>query len=493
MGLKSMKDKQYDYIIIGAGIIGCMIARFLSRYKLDILLIEKEYDIGTQASAANSSIIHSGHDPEPGTLKAKLNIKGNLMWEDLSKELSIPFKKTGSYVVAIGEEELKTVKALYERAILNGVPGIKILKKNEILYREPKINPEVTGALMTPTAGVIDTFAAVIASCENAITNGVKLLLNTKFENFIFDKHKIIGITTNKGNFYSRWVINAAGLYCDEVMHKANIRNDYTVKPVRGEYLIYDASKVEINTVLYPIPTEKGKGTLVTTTTHGNVMIGPNAKPVDSKESNETSYEGLTEIAKNAKKIIPSLDLKNVIALFAGIRAKGNNEDKDFIIEIPQNIKGLVNLGTIESPGLASSPAIAKHVIMLLKENGEIFKKKKDWNPIRKAKPYIKDLSHKERKKIIKKNPLYGRIICRCEEITEGEIIDAIHSPVPALTYNAVKRRTWLGTGRCQGSFDYPKIIEILSRELKVPITEITKSGEGSWFIKNYLKENIIE
>ncbi len=484
-----MKDKKYDIIIIGAGIIGVMIARNLSKYKLEILIIDKEPDIGMEASSRNSGILHSGHDPIPGTLKSELNIKGNKLWDDIARELNVPFKKTGSYVVAIGDEEFNIVKKLYERAILNGVPEIEIIRKNEVLYKEPKVNQEVKGALWTPTTGVIDSFEAVVAACENALENGVKLLLNTKFTGFIKDSNRIIGINTNNGIFYSRWVVNCSGLYSDEIMHLAGIKNDFKIAPVRGEYLIFDASRVTLNTVLYPVPTEKGKGTLVSTTTHGNVMIGPNASITSDKESAITTKEGLDEIILNAKKMVPSLDAKDIIAQFAGLRAKGNLNNRDFLIEVPDEIKGLVNLGGIESPGFVSAPAIAEKVIGLLKDSKEELEEKKKWNPIREARVCIKKLSHKDREALVKKNPKYGRIICRCEEVTEGEIIDTISSIIPAKIYDAVKKRTWLGTGRCQGAFDYPRVIQLLSKEFNIPMTEVNKRGKGSEFLFRRTKD----
>jgi len=489
LGNNTMKKKPLDIIIIGAGIIGCMTARFLSRYKLNILLIEKECDICMGESSANSGIIHSGHDPKPGSLKSEMNLKGNLMWENTAKELSIPFKRTGSYVVAIGQKEFYNVKMLYERAILNGVKGIEVIKKNELLYKEPKINPKALGALWTPTTGVIDPYSATMASCENAVQNGVQLSLNTKFLDFIKEKKKITGIKTDKGDFFAKWVINCAGLYSDEVMHKAGLNLNLKITPRRGEYFIFDASKVTLNTVLYPVPTEKGKGTLVTTTTHGNVMIGPNAVFTDSKDLRDTTRLGLEQITENAKRLVPSLNIKDVIAQFAGLRARTNADSHDFIIEIPKGYSGFINLVGIESPGFASAPAIARRVVKLLKDAGEKLKKKNKWNPVRKPKPRFKELSHMEREKLVKKNPLYGRVICRCEEVTEGEIVNAIHSIIPATTYDGIKRRTWLGTGRCQGAFDYPKVIEILARELKMPETEITKKGSQSRFVYRKTKD----
>ena len=272
-------------------------------------------------------------------------------------------------------------------------------------------------------------------------------------------------------------------------MHNAGIRNDFKITPVRGEYLIFDASKVTLNTVLYPVPTEKGKGTLVSTTTHGNVMIGPNASLIEDKESSITTKEGLDEIIKNAKKLLPSLNEKDVIAQFAGLRSKGNLDKKDFIIEIPDKVNGLVNLGGIESPGFVSAPAIAERIVELLKDSKEELIEKKKWNPIRKPRMCIKKLSHKEREALVKKNPKYGRIICRCEEVTEGEIIDTINSIIPATTYDAIKKRTWLGTGRCQGAFDYPRVIQLLSRELNIPMTKVNKKGRGTEFLFRNTKD----
>lgn len=477
----------YDFIIIGAGIIGTMIARELSRYECSILLIDKESDVGMGASSANSAIIHAGYDPKPGTLKAEMNVLGNKLWEEFSAELDIPFKRTGSYVVSIGEGEFRGLDALYQKGISNAVPGLRILQKHELFIKEPQVSPEATAALYAPSAGVIDPFRAVVAVAENAVMNGVKLLIETEFEDFIIKNKSICGIKTNRGIFKCRWAINAAGVYSDFVMHKANIRIDYDITPRRGEYLIFDAGKVSINNVLFPVPSEKSKGTLVSTTTHGNVMIGPNAHEVKEKGNTATTSEGFNEVIENAKKLVPSINPSDVIAEFAGVRATGKTND--FVVEIPEEVKGFVNLYGIDSPGLASAPAIARRVIELLKEQGEKFANKKDFNPIRKSPPCFHKLSHKEKAELVRKNPAYGRIVCRCEEITEGEVIDAIRSIIPAHTYDGIKRRTWLGTGRCQGGFDYPRVISILSNELKIPATVVSKKGRGSEFILRHTKD----
>lgn len=489
--------KKYDVIIIGAGIIGCMIARFLSRYKLDILLIEKEADICMGATAANTAIIHAGYDPVPGSLKAEMNVKGNKMWDTLAGELNIPFERRGDYVVAIGEEELPKLEELMKQGIQNGVPGLVLLSGDEVKRREPNINPKVSGALWASTGGIADPFAAAVAAAENAVMNGVTIMFETVFQDFIMDGNKIVGIKTNKGDFASRWVINAAGLYSDEVMHKAGVRPEFKITPRKGEYYVFDRAEITINNVLFPVPTPVTKGILVTTTIHGNTIIGPNAKDIQDKEDRSVTREGLEEVWNGALKLVPKLELKHVIAVFAGLRAGGNapspnpniKYNHDYIIEIPSNVKGFVNLGGIESPGLVSSPAIATRVIELLKDVGEKLEEKKDWDPIRPARPRFRDLSKEEQRILVQNDPRYGRIVCRCESVTEGEIVAEIHAPVPARTYDAIKRRTWLGTGRCQGGFDTPRVVEILARELGVPPTQITKKGPGSEFLKRRTKD----
>ncbi len=484
-----MPKNKYDIIIIGSGIVGSLIAKFLSQYKIDVLVIEKKVDIGMCPSSANSAIIHSGFDPKPGTKKAKFNVEGNKIWHTLVHELNIPFKKTGSYVIAIGDEEFDKLINLYDQGITNGVPSLKILKKDEIIRKEPEINKDVKGALFAPTAMVIDPFAATLAAAENAKINGIDFLFETEFLEPILYNKKVKGIKTNKGIFYCNFVINSAGLFSDDIAHKFGCLPDFFITPRKGEYIIFDSSALSINNVLFPVPSKESKGILVSTTTHGNVMIGPDAKNANNKQDTATTYEGLEEVIKGAKKLIPYIDIKNSIATFAGIRATGNAPDRDFIIESSKEIKGLINLCGIESPGFASAPAIAVYVIELLKESGYKLLSKSNFKPVNKPRVHFHLLSYKERSKLIKKNPLYGRIVCRCEEVTEGEIVDAIHSPIPAKTYDGIKRRTWLGTGRCQGSFDYPRVIEILSREFSLPVEKITKRGPGSEIIFRKTKD----
>ena len=490
-------NEHYDVIIIGAGVVGSMVARFLSRYQLRILMIDKEADVGMGASSANSAIVHAGYDPEPGSLKAKMNVAGNAMWDTLAGELNIPFDRRGDYVVAIGPAELNELERLLERGRQNGVPGMHLVSGEEMLRREPNINPQVSGALWAPTGGICDPFAATVAAAENAVQNGVTVLLETSFEDFLIENGRIIGVKTNRGTFGCRWVVNSAGLYSDVVMHKAGVRPDFKITPRRGEYSILDRAEITINNVLFPVPSQAGKGTLVSATLHGNTLVGPNAEWIEDKEDRAVTAPGQEEIWRGARKLIPTLETRYVIAVFSGLRSSGNAPSQtpgldyigDFVIEIPSNINGLVNLGGIESPGLTSAPAIAQAVVVLLKEAGERLEEKRDWQPIRPARPVFRHLPHEERARLVKNDATYGRIICRCELVTEGEILAEIHAPIPARTYDAIKRRTWLGTGRCLGAFDMPRVVELLARELGVSPLQVTKKGAGSEFLFRRTKE----
>lgn len=490
-------QEKYDFLVIGGGVVGCMIARWLSKYEGSVLLIDKESDLCMGSSSANTAIVHAGYDPLPGSLKAQMNVKGNVMWDQLAGELNFPFERRGDYVVAIGDDELPALDTLMAQGKKNGVPGMIMLDGAQVRAREKNINPEVSGALWASTGGICDPFAVCIAAGENAAMNGVKVQLNTAFEDFLWEGNRIVGIRTNRGDIYARWVINSAGLYSDEVMHKAGVRPEFFIKARRGEYFVFDRAEIQIDNVLFPVPSSKGKGILVTTTLHGNTILGPNANIIEDKEDNSTTKEGLDELAEGAKKLIPSLNIRYSIANFAGMRPMGNGPTKtpglvynnDYIIEIPEKVQGLVNLGGIESPGLTSSPAIAEMVIDMLKDAGEKLVEKKDWDPIRLARPRFRDMSHKDRQLLVEMDPSYGRIICRCENVTEGEILAEMRSPVPARTYDAIKRRTWLGTGRCQGGFDMPRVVNIMARELNVPLTEITKRGDGSQYLFRETKQ----
>ena len=486
----------FDVIIIGGGVVGCMTARFLSRYQLNILLIEKRSDIGSVTSAANTALIHPGYNPVVGSLKAKMNIIANPMWTQLSEELNFSFDRCGDYVVAIGKEELPKLDILFKRGKKNGVMGMHHISTDEMRKREPLINPEVSGALFAETGGMCDPFGVTIASAENAVMNGVHIRMNTEFQGFIKEKNRIVGIHTNTGNLFCRWAINAAGLYSDIVMHDAGVRPEFKITPRKGEYLILDQADFQLQSVYFPVPSDISKGILATTTTHGNSILGPTARNQEDREDKSNSKNGLQEVLSGGRKLIPSVMPQHVISIFAGLRAGGNascetpgvSYDHDFIVEAPPRVRGFINLGGIESPGFTSSPAIALRVIDFLKDAGEPMIEKKEWNPVRPARPSFRNMTKSERMKWIEKDPRYGRIVCRCENVTEGEIVAEIHSLVPARTYDAIKRRTWLGTGRCQGGFDLPRVTEILARELRVSELVISKKGFQSKLLERPTK-----
>ena len=344
---------------------------------------------------------------------------------------------------------------------------------------------------------MVDPFAACLASIENAIENGVTVLTGTEFTGFIMDNQTITGIRTNKGDFSCRWVVNAAGAYSDEVMHKAGVHHEFKINPRKGEYYILDKSEIHLENILFPVPIGVSKGILVLGSTHGNVLVGPNSLTEADRENKSVTAAGLSEIWQGAQKLVPSITPRSIIAVFAGLRASGNartltpgvNYEHDFLIEANKDVNGLINLAGIESPGLTAAPAIAERVVQLLRESGENLIEKEEWNPIRKPRPRFNHLPREEQKNLISTDPRYGRIVCRCEMITEGEIVAEIHAPLPARTYDAIKRRTWLGTGRCLGSFDMPRVTEIMANELNIPLTEITKKGPGSEFLLRATKE----
>jgi glycerol-3-phosphate dehydrogenase len=481
--------RRFDLIIIGAGVVGCMIARTLSRFRLSIGLLDRANDVGTGTSNSNSAIIHSGYDPAPGTNKAILNRRGNELWRlKLAEELDVPFVKTGSLVVAVGPQELPSLQRLYERGLENGIEGIQMLGRDAALAREPLLTPKVSGALWTPTAGVVDPFAGTYAAAENAVVNGVEIILDAEVRGLLIREGAVRGVATTRGDFQADWVINSAGVHSDEIMHMAGDRPEFKISPRKGEYFIFDPARIRLTNVLFPLPTEKGKGILVTTTAHGNLMIGSNAESIADKDDTTMTRRGMEEIFGSAKKLVPALDKRAIIASFAGVRATGNWH-RDFLIERSASTRGLINLCGIESPGYASAPAIAERIEGMLREAGADLVEKERWNPRRTAAPSFKKLSHEQRARLIKAEPLYGRIVCRCEHVTEGEVVAAIHSPVPARSYDAVKRRCWLGTGRCQGGFDIPRVLEILSRELDVPMTMVTKQGAGSEYLFRRTKD----
>jgi glycerol-3-phosphate dehydrogenase len=338
-----------------------------------------------------------------------------------------------------------------------------------------------------------------LAAAEHAVLNGVTLLRGTAFEDFIWadeSPRRIVGARTSAGDFTCRWVINAAGLFADEMMHKAGVHPEFRIVPRRGEYFVMDRNRVQIQNVLFPVPSKVSKGIVVTATMHGNTLVGPNAQDVPDKAEVDATADGMAEVWDGALKLVPGLSQRDIIAVFAGLRPAGNAASpnpavayqKDFLIELAPGVRGLVNLAGIESPGLTAAPAIALRAIELLQSAGEALREKPDWNPRRAARPVFRHLSREQQAELIARDPRYGRVICRCENVTEGEIVAEIHAPIPATTYDAIKRRTWLGTGRCLGGFDMPRVVDILARELGLDPREVSKKGPGSEFLRRSTK-----
>lgn len=477
----------YDVIIVGAGVVGAHIARTLARYQLDILLLDKASDVGEGTTKANTAIVHAGYDAKPGSNKARFNLAGNAMFDTVCRELDVEFDRCGSYVVGVSEEARATLEDLYRRGLENGTPGLELISGEEMRRREPGLTEDTVGALYAATGGIVDPFALCYAAAENAVANGVELRLETEVQGFIREGDAIVGVETNRGPFRSRWVVIAAGLWVDDLMHEAGLEG-FTITPRKGEYFVLDReAKTAVQNVLFPCPTPVSKGILVTPTIHGNVMLGPTAEDIDDKENLSTTAAGLNEVMTGALRLMPQLDARWIIRSFTGLRAAGSTGD--FLIEIPDEVQGLLVLAGIESPGLTASPAIAEHVAAMLGEAGLPLVERPDFNPIRHGTPRFSLLSREEQEALIAQDPRYGRIVCRCETVTEAEIVAACHAPIPARTYDAMKRRTRIGTGRCQGAFDTPLVLEIMAREYGVSPLELTQKGGASHMVVRRTKE----
>ena len=477
----------YDVIIIGAGVSGSAVARELSRYKIKVGVLEKEEDVCSGTSKANSGIVHAGYDAAEGSLMAKLNVRGNEMMEALARDLDIPFKRTGSLVICLHEEDRPQLQVLYERGGRNGVPGLRILEREELKDMEPNISDEACAALYAPTAGIICPFELNIAMAENAAMNGVEFRFNTEVQD-LKPTEKGWEIHTSQGVCETRYVVNAAGVYAD-VFHNIVSKNKIHITPRRGDYCLLDKSAgSHVGRTIFALPGKYGKGVLITPTVHGNLLVGPTAVDIEDKEGTNTTKEGLDEIIKKAGMNIKNLPMKQVITSFAGLRA--HEDGHEFLIGEVEDVRGFIDCAGIESPGLTSSPAIGEMVGNLLRDKMNL-EEKEDFISIRKGVLNPDTLDREQRNLLIQEKPEYGNIVCRCEMITEGEIIDAIQRPLGARSLDGVKKRTRVGMGRCQTGFCSPKTMEILARELHIPISEVTKSGGDSGIIRGRNKDSL--
>ena len=476
-----------DIVIIGAGVTGSAVARELSRYQYDVLVVEANSDVCEGTSKANSGIVHAGFDTEPGSMMAKMNIRGNEMMEQLSKDLDFPFKRNGSLVLCFDEKDMDQLVYLLEKGQKNGVPGLRIITKEEVKEMEPNVTDDMVAALYAPTGGIVCPFGLNIAMAENACENGVEFQFDTEVQN-IMPMEGGYRLETSRGDIETKMVVNAAGVYADK-FHNMVSEEKIHITPRRGDYCLLDKTAGNhVSHTIFPLPDAFGKGVLVTPTVHGNLLVGPTAIDIEDKEATATTREGLDFVVSKAGEAVSDIPMRQVITSFAGLRA--HEDHHEFIIGEAKDAKGFVDVSGIESPGLSSAPAIGLMVadivskLLQLPENPDFIATRRGiLNP--------SELSKEERAKLVEVKPEYGNIICRCEMITEGEILDAIHRPVGARSLDGVKRRTRAGMGRCQAGFCSPRTMEILARELHVSMAEITKSGGDSDLIVGTVKDRL--
>lgn len=463
-----------DIIVIGAGVVGCSIARELSKYNLDVLVVEKNSDVSEGISKGNSGIVHAGYNEKIGTLKAKLNIEGNKIFDDLSRDLQFPFKRNGAFILAFSDEDMKTLESLKENGEKLGVEGLEILTREEALNIEPNLNKEIVGVLNVKTSGIVSPYEMTIALAENAAENGVEFKLNSKVTSIekISEGYKVT--LNNKELVSGKLIINASGLE-GAFLNNLVSMSKREINPVKGEYCLFDkVAGAMINKTLFQVPNKLSKGVLVTPTAEGNLLVGPNA--VEGKTL-ETSREGIDEILDKSKKSLEELPVARILNTFSGIRPK--TKGGDFIIEEVEDAKNFINVIGIDSPGLTAAPAIGVYVVNIIKEKLDLVEKK-NFKKTREKIVRFAELSLEEKNKLIKEKPAYGHMVCKCEFVTEGEIVEAIHRPIKALTVDAIKRRTRASMGGCQGIGCTLPISKILSRELGIDISDINKNSEGS-------------
>ncbi|MCR5267820.1 MAG: NAD(P)/FAD-dependent oxidoreductase [Lachnospiraceae bacterium] len=485
----------YDVIIIGAGVSGSAVARELSKYKLRTVVLDRNSDIGEGTSKANSGIVHAGFDAKPGTLKAKLNVEGSKMMPKIAEDLGIPFMQNGSMVVALSPEDIPHMQELYDRGVENGVEGLRILSREEALKMEPNLSDDTKGALFAPTGGIICPFRLSSALAENANVNGVDFHLLTEVVNILPENggYRIDAIRygefddkEEKISYHAKLIVNAAGVYADK-FHNMMTEDKLTITPRKGEYCLLDVTAGNhVGRTIFRMPSALGKGILVSPTIHGNLLVGPTATDLDDKEGIFTTQEGLDKVNTPGASAVKDLPMREVITSFAGLRPHGDRGD--FVIGEIEGCPNFIDVAAIESPGLTASPAIGVMVAKLVEERLHPMENP-DFVGTLKPFSYMKRLPLEEQKALIEKDPAYGNIICRCSSVSEGEILETIRRPLGARTLDGVKRRTGANMGRCQGGFCYPKVMEILSRELGIPMEKISKKGHGSEILTGTIKD----
>ncbi len=479
-----MSASKYDVAVIGAGVVGCAIVRQLSHYQLKTVLIDAAEDVAMGASRANSAIVHAGYDCPAGSVEARLNVKGNAMYDKWCEELDVPLQRIGSLVIGFNDDDAAVLEDLYNRGIKNGVPGMELIDGDKARKIEPSLSPAVTKALYAATGAITCPYQMTIACAENARENGCEWMLGYP----VTAMKKVadgVEITAGDKVITAKYVVNATGVFADEVSAMLG-DTSFKINPRKGEYMLLDRTATNVKTVIFQTPSKLGKGVLVAPTVDGNMFAGPTAVNQTDKLDVSVSQEGIDQLTALSTKSVPTINLRSVITSFAGIRAQPSTGD--FIICKSDVCENLIQAAGICSPGLTSAPAIAEEIEEILRAEGVELVEKADYNPIRKAIPEFRHLSNEKRAELIEQDSRFGRIICRCETITEGEIVEAIKRGARSL--DGVKRRTRAGMGRCQGGFCGPRVMEILSRELGIPMTELTKFGGNSRLLTGVLKED---
>ena len=470
--------KMFDVAIIGAGVIGGMTARELTKYRLSVCILEKESDVACGASKANSGIVHGGYDPQPGTLKAKLNARGVPLLYKAAKELNVPCKNNGSMVIAFSKEEESVINGLYERGLKNGIKGMSLLSGAAARRLESNLSENVTKALLVTNAGIICPYELTIAAVGNAMDNGAELRTNYEVTAIVKADDGFRICSADGRQITARYLVNCAGGFADKIAETAGDKF-FEIIPRAGEYMLLDKNEGgTVSHTIFQVPTAAGKGVLVTPTADGNLLLGPTAEQADAADNTETTAAGLKKVAELAKRSVPGVDTRAVITSFSGVRASEKNGD--FIIKESEKVKGLIHAAAIDSPGLSSSAAIAEYIAEMLEKSGLELTENPAFNGSREDTRAFKKMSGEEKDEYIKKNPAYGRIVCRCETVSEGEILDALRRNPKATDIDGVKRRTRAGMGRCQGGFCMPYVMRLIEKETGKPLTEITKKGGKS-------------
>ena len=470
-----------DVVVIGAGAVGCAIARELTKYRMKVLVVDKNEDVGGDASKSNSAIIHTGYDATPGTLESELVVASNPMYDRLSDLLEVPFERVGAILPAITDEQFAKLPAIHEKALSNHIYDVEYLTGRELLKMEPRLNPDVKAVLYIPRESIIDPFLLVVAYAENAQENGADFLLNARVTDIHTSNGAVLGMETTAGFVETAYIVNAAGLYCDEIAAMVG-KCDYTVNPRKGQFYILDRNTAcPVDHIILPIPTKTTKGKLICPTVHGNFLVGPTAEDLSDKQDKSTDCEGLSSIRSDVMRLVPDVSFSNTITQYSGLRP--NRVPEGVHVDVYTDLGGYVNISGVRSTGLTASAALGKYVTRVLLDMGMPDTRYDNFEERRCSIPRFHSLSREKQDALIRKDALYGHVICRCETVTEGEIVAAIHRPIPARSMDAVKRRLRAGLGRCQGGFCGPRVLEILARELNVPVEQINKNQAGSYLV----------